>query len=198
MRLVIATGNENKLREMKQLVKDLPITVVSQKEIVKDLDVEETGTTFLENAYLKAKAVSDLCDDLVLADDSGLVIDALNGEPGIYSARYLGHDTPYAEKNKIILERLQGVSERSARFVCAISVCLKGKEIFKVEGTIEGEIAHESLGTNGFGYDPVFYYPPLKMGTAEMSMEQKNEVSHRGKAMRKVLAYLKEYVEAKN
>ncbi|MBR3840797.1 MAG: RdgB/HAM1 family non-canonical purine NTP pyrophosphatase [Erysipelotrichales bacterium] len=197
MRLVIATTNEHKLIEMRQLLKDLPFEVVGQNEIVDNIDIDENGTTFSENARIKATAISALCSDLVLADDSGLEIDALNKEPGIYSARYLGHDTPYSEKNQIILKRLENESNRSARFVCAMSLCLNGEEVYNACETIEGEIAHEVLGTNGFGYDPIFYYPPMQMGTAEMDMDTKNQVSHRGKAIRKIIAHLREkYVEA--
>ena len=196
MRLVIATTNEHKLMEMRQLLKDLPFEVVGQNEIVDNIDIDENGTTFSENARIKSSSISALCSDLVLADDSGLEIDALNKEPGIYSARYLGHDTPYTEKNQIILKRLENETNRSARFVCAMSLCLNGEEIYSACETIEGEISHEVLGTNGFGYDPIFYYPPMNMGTAEMDMDTKNEVSHRGKAIRKIITYLKEkYVE---
>lgn len=192
MRLVIATTNDHKLIEMRELLKDVNVEVIGQKDIVKEIDIEENGTTFSENARIKAIEISKLCDDLVLADDSGLEIDALNKEPGIYSARYLGHDTPYVTKNTIILERLQGVENRSARFVCAMSLCLKNEELYNVVETFEGEIAHQICGENGFGYDPIFYYPELKQSSAEMDMETKNTVSHRGKAIRKIITYLKE------
>lgn len=189
-KLVIATGNQHKLEEMCELLKDTSYEVVGQKEVVGDLDVEETGVTFQENARIKALAVSNQCDYLVLADDSGLVIDALDGEPGINSARYLGHDTSYDYKNQVILDRMKDKENRSARFVCAISLCQGDKVVYEVEETIEGEIANRVLGENGFGYDPIFYYPPMQKGTAEMTMNEKNEVSHRGKAMRKIITYL--------
>lgn len=192
MKLVIATTNEHKLMEMRELLKELPIEVIGQKDIVGSIDIDENGTTFNENAKIKALAISNICSDLVLADDSGLEIDALNKEPGIYSARYLGHDTPYEEKNRIILERLKNETNRAARFVCAMSLCQNGEEIYSVCETIEGEISNQVLGTNGFGYDPIFYYPPMHMGTAEMDMKTKNEVSHRGKAIRKIITFLKE------
>ena len=192
MKLVIATTNDHKLVEMQELLKDLNIEVVGQRDIVSNIDIDENGTTFIENARIKALAISNYTNALVLADDSGLEIDALNKEPGIYSARYLGHETPYIEKNTIILKRLENETNRSARFVCAMSLCQEGKEVFNVCETIEGEISYEILGTNGFGYDPIFYYPPLKLGTAEMDMKTKNEVSHRGKAIRKIITYLKE------
>lgn len=194
-KLVIATGNKNKLIEMRELLNNTSYEVVGQDEIVKKIEIEENGSTFRKNARIKALAISNLCHDLVLADDSGLVIDALNGEPGIQSARYLGHDTSYDYKNQMILERMCNECNRAARFVCAISLCLEGKVLYEVEETIEGEIAREVLGENGFGYDPIFYYPPMKKGTAQMSMEEKNEVSHRGKAMRKIITYLLNYYD---
>lgn len=188
--LVIATGNQHKLDEMRVLLKDCDYRVVGQKEIGKDIDVEETGTTFLENARIKALAISNLCNDLVMADDSGLVIDALGGEPGINSARYMGHDTSYDIKNQKILDRMENETNRAARFVCAISLCKDGQVVYEVEETFEGEIAKEVLGENGFGYDPIFYFPEMKKGSAEMTMEEKNSVSHRGKAVRKIITYL--------
>lgn len=190
-KLVIATGNQHKLEEMRELLKNTTYEVIGQKEVIGDLDVDETGVTFQENARIKALVVSNQCDYLVLADDSGLVIDALDGEPGINSARYLGHDTSYDYKNQVILERMKDKENRDARFVCAISLCQGDKVVYEVEETIEGEIANRVLGENGFGYDPIFYYPPMQKGTAEMTMKEKNEVSHRGKAMRKIITYLK-------
>ncbi|MBE6114573.1 MAG: RdgB/HAM1 family non-canonical purine NTP pyrophosphatase [Erysipelotrichaceae bacterium] len=193
-KLVIATGNQHKLTEMKRLFKDVPFEIVGQNEIGEFAEVEETGTTFKENAEIKALGVSRFCDEYVLADDSGLVVDALGGEPGINSARYLGHDTSYTYKNQVIVDRLKGVTDRSARFVCAISLCKGNDVVYTVEETFEGEIIHESLGSEGFGYDPIFFYPPMNMTSAQMTMEQKNEVSHRGKAIRKIITYLLENV----
>ena len=193
MKLVIATGNNHKLEEMKKIFSPYGYEIIGQKEIVEKVEIIENGTTFLENSKIKACTISNLCDELVLADDSGLEIDALNKEPGIYSARYLGEDTSYDIKNNTILKRMEGVENRSARFVCAMSLCKKGKEIFHVEETIEGIIGDKPMGENGFGYDPIFFYPPMNKSTSEMTMEEKNEVSHRGKATKKMIEFLKNY-----
>ena len=185
-KLIFATGNENKVREIREIMGDLGYEVISMKEAGIDIDIDETGTTFAENALIKAKAVNDVCHELVLADDSGLEIDCLGKEPGIYSARYLGHDTPYSEKNRIILERLEGVpdEERTARFVCAVAAVFPdGRSEVCVE-TMEGRIGHKIAGENGFGYDPIFFLPEYGKTSAEISPEEKNAISHRGKALR--------------
>ena len=185
-RIVFATGNENKLREIRQIMKDLKVDIISMKEAGIDIDIEETGTSFEQNALIKARAIWEIIGGIVMADDSGLIIDYLNGEPGIYSARYMGENTSYTEKNKKILERMADAKgeERSARFVAAIACILPdGKEIVAQE-TMEGLIAEEIAGENGFGYDPILYLPEYSCTSAKLSDEEKNSISHRGKALR--------------
>ena len=186
--IIFATGNAGKMREIQSIMADLGVPVKSMKEAGIDPDIEENGTSFEENAIIKARevaAAAGACDSVVLADDSGLEIDALGGEPGIYSARYLGEDTPYEEKNRELIRRLEGIPEekRTARFVCAIAAVLPDGREFTVCGTIEGRIGYESKGQGGFGYDPIFYVPEFGKTTAEMTSEEKNRVSHRGKAL---------------
>lgn len=185
-KLIFATGNEHKMIEIREILADSGYEILSMKEAGIDVDVEENGNTFEENAIIKAQAISKLTGELVLADDSGLEIDYLNKEPGIYSARYLGRDTSYQEKNTIILERLQGVEDekRTARFVCAVAAAFSDGRTIVKRGTIEGIIGHEIAGENGFGYDPIFYLPEYGKTTAEISPEEKNKISHRGKALR--------------
>ncbi len=158
-RIVVATQNKGKVKEIKEMLEGLPVEVKTMGEVGIDIDVEETGSTFEENAVLKAEAISKMVDALVIADDSGLEIDYLNKEPGVYSARYLGKDTPYEVKNQIILERLKDVpkEERTARFVCAMALCEADKEAFIARGVIEGYIGYQSEVENGFGYDPIFF-----------------------------------------
>lgn len=192
-RIVFATGNEGKMKEIRMILKDLGVEVLSMKEAGLESDIEENGSTFEENAVIKARAIAQMCDAVVLADDSGLEIDYLNKEPGIYSARYLGEDTSYHIKNQNLIDRLAGVSgeDRSARFVCAIAAVLPDGEVLTRRGTFEGQIGYEEKGTNGFGYDPIFYVPEYDCMAAEMTPEQKNEVSHRGKALREIKEALK-------
>ena len=171
---------------------------MSMKEAGINADIEENGTTFEENAIIKARVVAKETGEIVLADDSGLEIDYLNKEPGVYSARYAGEDTPYSIKNQMLLERLQGVEKekRTARFVCAIAAALPDGRVITTRGTIEGYIGYEPAGENGFGYDPIFYVPEYECSTAQLTMEQKNELSHRGKALRAMKEELKVYLEA--
>lgn len=193
MKVIVATGNKDKVKEIREILQDMDACVVTMKEAGFFAEPEEDGSTFQENAIIKAKAVARKAaedeawrDAIVMADDSGLVIDALNGEPGIYSARYLGHDTSYRVKNADLIRRLDGVSgeERSARFVCAIAaVCPDGK-VLTSEGVMEGQIGYEECGENGFGYDPIFYLPEYGCTSAQLSPEEKNRISHRGKALR--------------
>ena len=185
-RIVFATGNENKMKEIRMILADLGMEIVSMREAGVDEEIVEDGMSFEENAEIKARAVSRvLVNDIVLADDSGLEIDYLDKAPGIYSARFAGEDTSYDIKNRILLDRLEGVpdDERTARFVCAVAA---------VRETIEGQIGHEIVGANGFGYDPIFYVPEFGCTTAEMTPEQKNKLSHRGKALRAIKILLEE------
>ena len=195
-RIIFATGNQEKMKEIRQIMADVSVEVCSMKEAGIYCDVEENGKTFAQNARLKAEGIAKSlkkmyqdagkeCRDIVLADDSGLEIDALNKEPGVYSARYMGEDTPYHEKNMNLVSRLEGVpdEERTARFVCAIAAVLPDGEVMDAQATIEGRIGYEEKGQNGFGYDPIFYVPEFGCTTAELTMEQKNKISHRGKAL---------------
>lgn len=192
-RLIFATKNKNKMKEIRQILDGKGYEILSMEEAGIYLDVVEDGTTFEENALIKARAIRDYVKDaVVLADDSGLEVDYLGGAPGIYSARWQGEDTPYSVKNQTLLQKMEGVPEedRTARFVCAMAAAFPDGTDQVVRGTIEGMIGYESAGDHGFGYDPVFFVPEYKCTTAEMSPEQKNEISHRGKALRKIAAYL--------
>jgi XTP/dITP diphosphohydrolase len=182
--LLLATTNEHKLSEYRTILRELPFTLLSLRDVRLDMDVEETGTTFAENALLKARAYAQAANMLALADDSGLEIDALGGAPGIYSARFAGRETPYAERFRLILARLQDVpvSQRTARFRCAIALAEPSGYTRVVEGTIEGLIAESPRGENGFGYDPIFLVPEYGQTTAEMAPEEKHRISHRGRA----------------
>ncbi|MBS6194727.1 MAG: XTP/dITP diphosphatase [Clostridiales bacterium] len=194
--IIFATGNVNKMKEIREILAQLPVQVVSMKEAGIEADIVEDGKTFEENAVIKAKAISQLTGEVVLADDSGLEIDYLNREPGIYSARYMGEDTSYRIKNANLIQRLEGVPDekRTARFVCAIAAAFPDGTVITTEGTVEGIIGYEEKGENGFGYDPIFYVPAFGCTTAELSEEKKNEISHRGKALRKMAEELKERV----
>lgn len=190
--MIFATGNQGKIKEIKAILGDIGEEIISMKEAGIDIDIVEDGNSFEENAIIKARAVMERTGQLVLADDSGLEVDALGGEPGIYSARYLGEGTSYEIKNRNIIERLEGVEgeARSARFVCVIAAAFPDGEIVTTRGTIEGVIAKEPAGENGFGYDPIVYVPEYKMTTGQMEPEAKNAISHRGKAlcaMKKIL-----------
>jgi XTP/dITP diphosphohydrolase len=191
-KLVFATGNMDKLREIKQILADLDVEVLSMKEAGVNVDIVEDGKTFEENALIKARAVSKASGHLALADDSGLEVDALDKEPGIYSARYMGEDTSYDIKNNNIIERLAGVpdEERTARFVCAMAAVFPDGTEKTFVRTMEGRIGYEIAGANGFGYDPIFYLPEYGKTSAEISPEEKNEISHRGKALRALAEYL--------
>ena len=185
-KIIFATGNANKMHEIKAILADLNMEILSMKEVGVSAEAEEDGATFIENAFIKAKDIAaKVPDAIVMADDSGLVVDALNGEPGIYSARYMGEDTPYSVKNANIIKRLEGVpiEGRTARFVCAIAAVLPDGRVFSTEGTIEGFIGYEERGNGGFGYDPIFMVPEYGCSTAELSAEAKNAISHRGRAL---------------
>ena len=184
-RIIFATGNEGKMREVRAILADLGLPVLSMKEAGADHVIVEDGKTFGENAQIKAQAVWNCTGDIVLADDSGLVVDYIGGEPGIYSARYMGEDTSYVIKNQNIIDRLKDAKgkERSARFVCNIAAVLPDGRVLHAEETMEGLIAEKPAGTGGFGYDPILYLPEFGMTSAEITMEEKNKISHRGKAL---------------
>lgn len=188
MKIIFATGNEGKMKEIREILADPYVEILSMKEAGITAEIEENGTSFEENAVIKAKAVMELCHEIVLADDSGLEIDYLNKEPGIYSARYMGEDTSYRIKNQNLIDRLEGVpdEERTARFVCVIAAAFPDGEVLTARGTIEGRIGYEEKGENGFGYDPIFYVPEYGCSTAQLSPEVKNQISHRGKALREM------------
>lgn len=184
-KIIFATGNEGKMKEIREILGDLGYEILSMKEAGISVDVVEDGTTFEENAIIKAKAISEACHEIVLADDSGLEVDYMNKEPGVFSARFMGEDTSYHIKNQAIIDRLEGVpeEERTARFVCVIAAVFPdGRQVTK-RATIEGIIGYEEKGENGFGYDPIFYLPEYGKTTAELSPEEKNAISHRGKAL---------------
>ena len=201
-RIIFATGNKDKMREIREIMGDLPVEILSRKEAGLAGEAEEDGESFQENAVIKAKYCRSILQDdrentIIMADDSGLVIDALNGEPGIYSARYMGEDTSYRLKNANLIGRLSGVPEekRTARFVCAIAAVLPDETVLTAVGTIEGKIGYEERGKNGFGYDPIFYLPDMSCSTAELPPEEKNKISHRGNALRAMRKQLEKYFE---
>ncbi len=198
MRIIAATGNKDKLVEFREILGS-GVEVISMSEAGADIDIEENGKSFSENSFIKARAVYEhllkknmLKNSVIIADDSGLEIDALNKEPGIYSARYLGKDTPYTQKNAIILERLKGVpmEKRTARYICAISAVFEDGSCETVEESLEGYIGCEPRGSNGFGYDPIFYVQGTNKSNAELTLEEKDRISHRGKALRAVAAVI--------
>jgi XTP/dITP diphosphohydrolase len=195
-KIIFATSNEGKMKEVRAILADLNIPVLSLKEAGIQADIIENGKTFEENAIIKAKTIMELCGEVVLADDSGLEVDYINKEPGIYSARYMGEDTSYRIKNQNIIDRLADAvgEERSARFVCAIAAVLPDGRIFTTRGTIEGRIGYEERGENGFGYDPIMYLPEYNKTTAELTLEEKNKISHRGKALALMKEKLKEVI----
>lgn len=204
--IIFATGNKNKMIEIRMILADLGCKILSQKEAGIQADVVEDGQTFEENALIKATTITDIArkmpeykNAVVLADDSGLEIDALNKEPGIYSARYMGEDTSYDIKNQALIDRLEGVPDekRTARFVCAIAAALPDGSTEVVRGTMEGRIGYEITGENGFGYDPIFYLPQFGCSSAELEPEKKNELSHRGEGLRKMRKVLEEKLESK-
>lgn len=184
-KIIFATSNEGKMKEIRMILADLPVEVLSMKEAGINVDIVEDGKTFEENAIIKAKAISEISNTIVLADDSGLEVDYMNKEPGVYSARFMGEDTPYSVKNQAIIDRLVNAvgEERSARFVCVIAAAFPDGRVSTARGTIEGLIGYEEKGDNGFGYDPIMYIPEYDMTTAQMSSELKNSISHRGKAL---------------
>ena len=195
-KIIFATGNEGKMKEVRMLLEDFNLPVLSLKDAGITADIVEDGTTFEENAVIKATEIMKMTGALVLADDSGLEIDYLNKEPGIYSARYMGEDTSYRIKNQNLIDRLEGVPDekRTARFVCAIAAAFPNGEVCTAIGTIEGIIGYEERGENGFGYDPIFYLPEYGKTTAELPLEIKNQLSHRGNALRKMKEELRKRI----
>lgn len=200
-RIIFATGNEAKMKEIRMILADLGMPILSMREAGINVDVVEDGTTFEENALIKVTEIAKYVENcIVLADDSGLEIDYLNKEPGIYSARYAGVDTSYDIKNQLLLDRLAGVPDekRTARFVCAIAAAFPDGTTEVVRGTIEGIIGHEIIGENGFGYDPIFYLPQYGLTTAQISPELKNDLSHRGNALRAMRVIMEKKYENTN
>ena len=184
-KLIFATTNEGKMKEIRMILADLGMEILSLKDLNLNVDIEENGKTFEENAIIKAKAICEITGEMVLADDSGLEVDYMDKAPGVYSARYLGEDTPYSVKNQTIIDNLKDAKgeERSARFVCAIAAAFPDGRVITTQATIEGYIGYEEKGTNGFGYDPLMYVPEYDMTTGQMEPEMKNKISHRGKAL---------------
>ena len=192
-KIIFATGNADKMKEIREILADLDAEILSMKEAGIQADIVEDGKTFEENAVIKATAIAELpevraMDAIVLADDSGLEIDYLNKEPGVYSARYMGEHTDYHTKNASLIKRLEGVpnEKRTARFVCAIAAAFPDGRVETVRETMEGRIGYEEKGENGFGYDPIFFLPEYGCTSAELSMEEKNKISHRGKALQAI------------
>ena len=195
-RIIFATGNKNKMKEIRRILADTNLEILSMKEAGLEADIVEDGETYAENAMKKARAIAALTDDYVLADDSGLEIDYLDKAPGVHSARFMGEETPYSVKNAALLDKLKGVPDekRTARFACAIAAVLPDKTELSTFATIEGFISHEIKGENGFGYDPIFYFPEYGKTTAELSEDEKNAVSHRGKALKLMREELRKYL----
>lgn len=185
-KFIAATKNKGKIREISEILENFPCQVLSMESVGINIDIDETGSTFEENALIKAREICGITGEIVMADDSGLEVDFLDGAPGIYSARFAGENASDEEKNTKLLNLLKDVpfEKRTARFVCVIAVVFPGGDSFTVKGTCEGYIAFEPRGTNGFGYDPIFYVPQYQMTTAQMASELKHEISHRGKALR--------------
>ena len=192
-KVIFATGNQGKMKEIREILGDLDIELLSLKDAGIHADIVEDGNSFEENAEIKAKTICEMTGEITLADDSGLEIDYLNKEPGIYSARYMGEDTSYRIKNGNLIQRLEGVPDekRTARFVCAVAAAFPDGTVKTVRETMEGRIGYEEKGENGFGYDPIFYLPEYGCTSAELSMEEKNKISHRGKALRAIRDVLK-------
>jgi len=198
MKIIFATNNQGKYKEIKEIMKDSAVEVLSMKEAGINLEPEETGTTFIENATIKAKAVFEAAPagSLVIADDSGLGVDYLDKGPGVDSALYLGVDTSYRIKNKSIIDRLEGVPDekRTARFICVMVAILPDGTLLSSKGIMEGRIDYAESGENGFGYDPIFYLPEFGRTSAALSPEEKNEISHRGKALKEMKEILVKYI----
>ena len=192
-RIIFATTNENKMKEIREILADFPVEILSLKEAGIQADIDENGSSFEENAAIKAEAIERMTGAIVLADDSGLEIDALDGAPGIYSSRFMGEDTSYDIKNNALIEKLENVADpdRTARFRCCMALVLPDGREFVTEGAMEGIIAREPKGINGFGYDPILFIPEYNRTSAELSSDEKNNISHRGEALRKMIEVIK-------
>ena len=195
MKFVLATHNQKKLREMDEILSAYGVEVVSPKELGIDLEVEETGTTFAENATLKAKAICEAAGLPAIADDSGLCVDALSGAPGVYSARYGGEGLDDVGRYRLLLENLRGQTSRTAHFACAIACAFPNGDTLTAEGKVEGTIAFAPMGEGGFGYDPIFFYPPLRKTFGQLTAEEKHGISHRGRALEDFCAKLATYLK---
>lgn len=194
-KLLVASNNEHKINEIKEILKDFPLKIISLKEAGIDVDVEENGNTFMENAHIKASEIYKLADEcMVIADDSGLTVDILNGEPGVYSARYSGEHGNSKKNNEKLLQNLKEIKfeDRKAKFVCAIELIINEETVINVQGEIQGYIVEVERGKDGFGYDPLFYIPEFEKTFAEMSSDEKNSISHRGRALKKIQEKIKE------
>ena len=191
--IILATNNKSKVKEISEMMSGSDITFVSLADAGINVEVEETGTTFEENALLKAREICKLSGKPTISDDSGLEIDALDGAPGIYSSRFMGEDTSYDIKNNALIEKLENVADpdRNARFRCCMALVLPDGREFVTEGAMEGIIAREPKGINGFGYDPILFIPEYNRTSAELSSEEKNNISHRGEALRKMIEVIK-------
>lgn len=190
--IIVASTNEGKIKEIRSMLSEIGIEVKSLRDVFdEEVDIEENGNTFQENALIKAQTICDMIHKPTLADDSGLEVNALDGGPGIYSARFMGHDTSYDVKNQYIIDAVKG-KDRGARFVCAMALCIPNEEPILIEEYFNGEIHDKIEGTNGFGYDPIFYVPELKKTSASLTLEEKNQYSHRAKALKKLYKILKE------
>ncbi|BCN29676.1 XTP/dITP diphosphatase [Anaeromicropila herbilytica] len=192
-KIIFATTNEGKLKEIRMILQDLNVEILSLKDLNCNIKIVEDGKTFEENSIIKAKTIMELTNEIVMADDSGLEIEYFNNDPGIYSARYLGEDTPYSYKNQYIIDKLEGVEEdkRAARFVCSIACAFPNGKVLTTQGVMNGRIAYKINGENGFGYDPIFYLPEYQCTSAEISVEEKNKISHRAIALDKMKEELK-------
>ena len=195
MRIIAATKNKGKIKELEAILGNLNITIVSSEEIGLDVDVEETGDTFEKNALIKARAIAMMCDEPVLADDSGLCVDALDGRPGVYSARYAGENATDAEKMQKVLDELGETKNRKAQFVSVVALIVPDGDEITAEGTVSGTITHEPIGDGGFGYDPIFYSDELKKTFAQATEEEKNKISHRARALENLYTKLADRLE---
>ena len=194
MKLVLASKNEKKLREMNDILSGMGVEVCLQADVGIDIDVEETGTTFEENSLLKAKAVMEASGLPAIADDSGLCVDALNGAPGVYSARYGGEELTDEGRYRMLLENMRGQMTRTAKFVSVITCCFPNGDVLTARGECQGTIAYAPMGEGGFGYDPVFFVPELKKTFSQMTADEKNAISHRGKAIQAFKEKLEDYL----